>query len=81
MFFIILKKLFICQVNIVTCGSVSTTCQASVSATCQVSVIVTCHDYPVTYIQFGPNFVNFVQLSPNFRYFCSNQSQFCPSPN
>jgi len=52
--------LFTCQVSIVTCGSVSATCQANVTATCQVSVNAMCQCL-VTYIEFNPN----------IRYFCS----------
>jgi len=47
----ILKKLFTCQVNIVTRGSVGVTCQA------RVSVSVTCQCI-VSYVQFRIIFVN-----------------------
>ena len=41
-FFLILKMLSMCQVNIVTRGNVIAKCQANVTATFQISVIVTC---------------------------------------
>jgi len=40
--FLILKKLYTCQVNIMICDSVTAICQASVTVTCQASITTTC---------------------------------------